>query len=311
MRLVWYRGSWAAYDPKTKRRTALRTTDRALAEQLLADLIKNTAHKVETVSEAMAAYLDEKDTTTAAPERLREAWIPLKPHFGNLRPDQVTRKLCREYHEERKAGPGTINKELRTLRAGLNWHDKNNGAQFEFLPNPPPRDRRLTLPEYRKLRDAAKMRHVRAFIILALATAARKGALLDLTWDRVDFEGGIITLSTGEGGRKGRATIPMTKAARECLEELKNAALTDYVIEWAGKPVQSIKKGFAAACKRSGVECTPHVLRHTAACWMAEAGTPMSEIAQVLGHTDSRITERVYAKYSPDYLRGAISALET
>ena len=35
----------------------------------------------------------------------------------------------------------------------------------------------------------------------------------------------------------------------------------------------------------------------------------MVEIARVLGHSDSRVTERVYAKHSPDFLRRAIDAL--
>jgi integrase len=43
---------------------------------------------------------------------------------------------------------------------------------------------------------------------------------------------------------------------------------------------------------------------------MAEAGVPMPEIAAFLGHTDSRSTERVYAKFSPEYLRKAARALE-
>ncbi len=36
----------------------------------------------------------------------------------------------------------------------------------------------------------------------------------------------------------------------------------------------------------------------------------MSEIAQMLGHSDSRVTEKVYARFSPTYLRGAAAALE-
>lgn len=46
------------------------------------------------------------------------------------------------------------------------------------------------------------------------------------------------------------------------------------------------------------------------AVWMAESGRPMSEIAQYLGHSDSQITETVYARYSPHYLRRAAAALE-
>jgi hypothetical protein len=42
---------------------------------------------------------------------------------------------------------------------------------------------------------------------------------------------------------------------------------------------------------------------------MAEAGVSMPEIANVLGHSDSRITEAIYARFSPTYLKKAVSAL--
>ena len=43
---------------------------------------------------------------------------------------------------------------------------------------------------------------------------------------------------------------------------------------------------------------------------MAEAWTPMAEIAQYLGHSKETVTFKIYARFSPDYLRGAASALE-
>jgi len=43
---------------------------------------------------------------------------------------------------------------------------------------------------------------------------------------------------------------------------------------------------------------------------MAEAGIPMEDIAQYLGHDDVTVTRRVYARFSPDYLRRAASVLE-
>ena len=93
--------------------------------------------------------------------------------------------------------------------------------------------------------------------------------------------------------------------------EAKDAALTRHVIEWGGKPVSSIKKGLATASRKAKIDrFSDPVCRHTAAVWRAEAGTPMSEIAQVLGHSDSRITERAYARYIPSHLRAAASALE-
>jgi len=102
----------------------------------------------------------------------------------------------------------------------------------------------------------------------------------------------------------------MTDRAREALTEAYKGRLTDHVIETNGAPLKDIKKGFTASAMRAGLnDVTPHDLRHTAAVWMAESGVSMPEIAQYLGHTDPSITFRVYARFSPDYLRKAAGAL--
>lgn len=315
VRLVRYRGRWAAAwqeGGRTKRRS-LRTSDRAAAEQILEDWKRVAARKAETVGEIMALYLAEKDKTAAAPGRLREAWKPLAPIFASLRPDQIGREQCRAYVALRRArgvGAGTIGKELGTLRAGLRWADPRTPAVIEMPSLPPPRERYLTREEARLLIANAGAPHVRLFIVLALTTAGRKEAILDLTWDRVDFDRGIIRLGLGERRAKGRATVPLHDLARPMLLEMRRAAVTDYVIEWGGRRLFSIRKGFAEACRRAQLRgVTPHVMRHTAAVWMAEAGVPMSEIAAYLGHSDTRITERVYARFSPDHLRRAAAAI--
>ena len=71
------------------------------------------------------------------------------------------------------------------------------------------------------------------------------------------------------------------------------------------------RKAFREACARARiVGVTPHTLRHTAACWMAEAGIDMERIAQYLGHSDPATTRKHYAKFAPDWLADAASALE-
>lgn len=317
VRLVWYRGAWCASwrDPKlgTQRRS-LRTKDRGAAEQALADFRRALARPTgETVGDIVTAYLAEKDTTAAAPKRLHEAWKPLQATFAPLRPDQVDRAICRAYAAARSkagAGPGTIGKELGMLRAALRWHDPHTKAVLELPPAPPPRERHLSRDEARCLIAGCAAPHVRLFVVLALTTAGRKTAILDLTWDRVDFDRGVIRLGTGEGRRKGRATVPLHDLARPYLLEARRAALTDFVIEHGGERLASIRKGFENACQRAGLRgVTPHVLRHTAAVWMAEAGTSMHEIAAYLGHSDDRITSRIYARFHPDHLRKAAGAI--
>ncbi len=313
MRLKFYRGYWCVEytdDDGIRRRASLRTKDRGVAERKLADF--SSPRISNTVDGIMRAYVAEKGSDRAGFSRKAIA-----PVLGNLRPDQIQPEQCQKYIKHRRAagiGDGTIRRELTDLRAAVNRFAKGCGAVFHLPEAPAPRDVYLTKDEYRKLRSAAQgVPHLGVFIELAIATGGRKEAILGLTWDRVDFERSRIDLGFG-AKNKGRAVVPMTQTVRKVLAAQKNRATPDnnYVVEYAGDRVKNIKKGFAAAVARAGLDraVTPHVLRHTAAVWMAEAGRPMAEIAQYLGHSSEDVTFRVYARYSPEYLARAAGALE-
>lgn len=242
--------------------------------------------------------------------------------FGEMSADHLTDEICRAYTAGRRGEgrhDGTIWTELGHLRTALKWAEEtkriDRAPRIERPPKPPAKDRYLTRDEAARLLAAATMPHVRLFIILAITTAGRSAALLDLKWERVDFDRGVVRLAPEATKlahpKKGRATVPLNNTLTAALAEARTGARTPYVIEWAGGRVHKVRKGIQAAARRAGLAgVTPHVLRHTAAVWMAESGRAMSEIAQYLGHADSRITERVYARYSPDHLRGAAGALE-
>lgn len=311
MRIKLYRGWWYAVwrdDAGTQRR-ALRTQDRDEAQRALADFQTALATPRDTVAGIFAAYQREKGKPRAA-----WAWAKLREPFGHLRPDQITREACRDYAEARRkqgVGDGTIHTELTFLRAALNWQRPGGGALVQLPAKPAPKALYLTREQYAALLAGSNTPHVRLFIVLALATAGRMGAILGLTWDRVDFNAGTIQLADGPQTRKGRATVPMTDTARRMLLEAHAGRTSAYVIEYGGKQVGKLRKAFERAAESAGLGwVTPHVLRHTAAVWMAEAGVPIAEVAQYLGHTEERITFRIYARFSPTYLRKAAGALE-
>lgn len=317
-RVKLYRGVYAAvrsHAGKTER-YSLRTADLQEAKRRLKDWLAKPSG--DTVGELVESYLADKDKTAIRSEDLRGSWKQAKATFAHLRPDQITREVCRQYRDERyRAGrkPNTVRKELEVVRAALNFHKRGDKAVFELPPPPPPKERFLTRDEVRALlRASRRFPHVRAFIALSVSTGARQSALLELTWDRVNFDRRLIYLARGtaqDEQMKTRAVVPMNRRAYRYLRVLKAAATCPYVIEWGGDRVLSIKKGFAGACERAGVSgVTPHVLRHTAASWMAMANVPMFEISRYLGHSDTRVTERRYAKLSPDFLRNAAKALD-
>lgn len=309
---------WYEEDGRRRRyRLDADTLERAEAEArdvLLAETAGKDELTVETIWKAYS------ETVVGRPvhESMKYTGRSVLPWFGAFRPDQIGVQDCKAYiADRRQAGiqDGTIWTQLGKLRTCLNWAEKTGlleRAPFIERPSKPaPKERYLTREEITRILAVDCAPHIKLAIRLMLSTAARVTAVLELTWGRVDFERRQINLRTGESQRKGRAVVPMTESLHAALLEVQKAALSDYVVEWAGRPVKSIKKGFKAAAVAAGLpDVSPHVLRHTAAVHMAEAGVSMDEIAQFLGHSDSRITASVYARYSPEHLRKAASALE-
>ncbi len=271
-----------------------------------------------TVADLWAAYRQHLGTRPAA-VTLGYTGKAVLPHFGALRHDQVAVDHCRSYSAKRKRAGikvGSVWTELGHLRSCLTWAAKvrliPHAPHIERPQKPAPVDRYLTRPEIDRLLATEAVPHIRLAVLLLLTTAGRIGAVLELTWDRVDLDRGQIDLRLdADGPRKGRAVVPINATLRAALLTAREAALCDHVVEWAGEPVASIRKGFSAMVARAGLTAVGlHTLRHTAGVHMAEAGVPMSEIAQFLGHSSTAVTERVYARYSPQHLSRAADILD-
>lgn len=326
-RLIRYRGTFCAYrrEGGNPVRSSLSTSDQAEAEKrfarFISDIKRDEQTKLAIVGHVLDAYIKAKPEGSYARQRaewVRQAIQKVQaPALLSLPVEALNKQACRQFAEARyRQGikPGTVATNLGILRAAMNWAagEKLIPAEprLELPPSAPPRDRWLTSEEATKLLDAAGSTHIRLFILLALHTAARATAILDLTWDRVNEK--FIDLNP-EGRvrtRKGRAVVPMNPALWGALSEARRGAMTDYVIEWAGDRVHSVKKGVGRAAERAGMpDVTAHTLRHTAATWMVQAGVPIPKVAAFLGHRDSRTTERVYGHHAPEYLSEGSDAI--
>ena len=312
-----YRGQLAIvwYADGRRHRHSLGTTNRASAEAAARSLWQRRSGEISTVGEAVAEYLDAK-ADIASLKRAQVAWKAAAPFWNELPIVRIDHQTAKDYGKKRiRCSAFTIRNELAIIRAALNYAEKNKligKAPFIEMPKLPQSPvRYLTKDQFRAVVAAAHAPHVALFMKLAVATGARSTAILELEWDRVDFARGIIDFNPP--GRvqtsKYRATVAMNAQIRGILEEARTGTMSDYVIEYGAKQLASIKKGFEAATKRAGVKATPHSLRHSAAVWMAEDGVPMTVIAQFLGHSDSRITETTYARFSPKFLSNAAEAL--
>jgi integrase len=311
--VVWHEGA-----KRRRHQLAARTREEAEREALDVFRRRETQPEGATVAEIWESYrADLGDKPTA--KTMLYTGKAILPHFGHFRPDQITRDMCRDYAGRRTAAglsQGSVHTELGHLRSALVFGQKIR--MIESAPDiwrpvkPAGREVFLTRPEMTRLIDGCAAPHVRLGITLLAGTAARVGAILDLTWDRVDLERGVINLRMADGvTRKGRAVVPMNGMTRAALSVAHEAALSDHVVEVGGRPVRSIRKGFEAARDRAGLDgVTLHDIRRSAARFMVEAGVPMERVAQMLGHSNLAMTYSVYGRFAPDALGGAAEILD-
>jgi integrase len=269
------------------------------------------------VGRIVTAYIADREAEgIASSQRQKDAWKAMKPFWDGVAPDLIDREMAQSYAGQRGAAQATVRYELSMLAVALRWAEENGHiarAPKIWRPDPPERKvRHLTRGQFDRWFEGVKAPHARLYVELGLATMARPSALLELTWERVDFERGTVDLNPKgrRQTRKRRPVVPLNDDALAALREAYEARQSQYVVERGAKRVASIKKAFQAASERTGIHVTPYTLRHTGAVWAAEAGVSMAELAQFMGHDDSSTTEKHYARFSPGHLRKVANAVQ-
>jgi integrase len=126
-----------------------------------------------------------------------------------------------------------------------------------------------------------------------------------------------LFVARGKGGRT--RTIPLNQTAQRIFNVLCGDSATGkwLFLNRDGKPLASIKKGFAAACGRAKIsDLRPYDLRHTFATRLAERGVPMTPIISgLLGHSLSMAGFGFESRVTPGYAhatwQGMVRAVES
>lgn len=282
-----------------------------------------------TFDELMLLYLEQVTPTKKSPDRDMLSAKHLAGHFSERELHTIGAADVTAYIQHRREqgiAEGTINKELGVFSSALNWARRDLGWD---VPNPvlgrrpkepEGRIRWLSYEEAGALLEAAKIEdrasHLEDFIRLALNTGMRRGEILSLEWRRVDLQSGLIYLEASDQKSGKAGSVPLNSEAHAAIlsrARFRAAHCPDSPWVFAhcnGKRLQSIKRSFATACRRAGIEdFRIHDLRHTCAAWLVQAGVSIREVAELLRHSDIRITMR-YAHLAPDNVRSAVTQLE-
>ncbi len=308
MRLKQYRGKWAIVwsESGVTIRRSTGETDFGLAEIKLRDFQHQIARTTDIGPVTVGATIDRY--LKAHPERIYRP--ALVKWWRSHAPEHVNQDTVKAYlkHRTGKAG-STLRSEVGILLTALKWARLPLPILDELPAESPPRERWITRAEAERLKDAARVPHMRLFTMLTIYTGARAGAILALTWDRVTERYIDYNDPSKPRTRKKRAVVPVHPELWPALVEGRGLVDGDYVIQYGDGPIKSVKKAFGRQAKRAGLPgIGPHTLRHSVATWMAMEGVSMQKIADFLGNS-VRIVEKVYAKFAPGYLEDAVAVL--
>jgi integrase len=272
----------------------------------------------------MATYVVNNNKISEQEKKESLLRIHLNPFFGKMKINEITTHKVELYKASKvkEYNPKTINNMLavfgRCLRCAfeeLEIETKLPKIQLNKTTDPP--FDYLTIEESNTL-----LKHAdgvwQNMILVALKSGLRLGELLALDWHDINFVSRIITVRRsmykGSPGPTKSHKVRVVSLADDVIKVLatkKNKS--GYVFKNKdGNPVKdhTAARNIHRICKLAGLRLVRwHVLRHTFASHLAEAGVSMRVIQDSLGHSSLKMTMR-YAHLSPHTFESAINKLK-
>ena len=230
----------------------------------------------------------------------------------------------------RPLSPKTIKHHRDCLRALFNYAkfleiiDRNPTEYISLDPVPNQVDGRYYEPEdvdiiLEALESEGDYKYY-VFFVLQLYTGCRPSEIYGLTWEKIDFDRGIITIdqalvkSKSAGGyvvKKTKShevrTKPIPGYIQVLLTKLKDISLgtTDYVFTNANGGhlgESAFREYFRRFCDRRGLPyLPPYGVRHTTGTLLAAQKIPLPNISKQLGHASTQTTTKyIHATQSVD-----------
>ncbi len=240
----------------------------------------------------------------------------LTPYF-HRKAYQISRIEFLELHEKvgRENGLYQANRLLEKVRAIYNkaidwgWEGTNPAkgikkfkekSRQRFL-------RRDEVPRFFQALAQEPSHTIRDYILISLLTGARKGNVLAMQWDQVNFELQEWHIPETKNGEPH--VVPLTAPAIEILQERRQHIQSSYVFPGKGKSGHLVepKKVWVHILKRADIsDLRIHDLRRTLGSWMAGLGATTAIIGKTLAHKSIQAT-KVYERIDIDPVREFIT----
>ena len=226
----------------------------------------------------------------AGPETRRLRHLLKEGSLMTIRLDEARPSHFATFRDKRlKDGNRACQYDLVLLRAAWNtariewgWNLKDNPLTLiRFPKSNPPRERRLKRGEYERLFAACaetKVWYLWPVIEIAIETCMRRGEILSLKWENVDFDRSKVLLPDTKNGRS--RWVPISLRVHAILETLSRTdervfPITDVAVRQAWDRLR----------RRAGiVGLTFHDLRHEGISRSFESGMSIPQVMGISGH---------------------------
>lgn len=227
-------------------------------------------------------------------------------HFGKS-PDKLGFEHLRSYQvyllKERKLDPGSVENHISALRfffvRTLHRHEFR-----QFLPFPRVRKKLpkiLSREEVAQLIDAGGDLFERTLLMVLYGTGMRRSEVARLKIADIDSQRMVIHVVNGKGGKD--RDLPLSPTLLETLRAYwrwlkpKTYLFPSRMHRDREQPITDkiVWRACTEAAKRAGIRkrVCPHLVRHSWATHLLEAGTDLRTIQLLLGHEDLEVTAHI------------------
>jgi len=323
---------------KTCHEKIARTTEIALgdarsrARKLRASIALGADPRGEVKAQKEVPTLDTFFTEHYAPfaEPRKRSWkrddelyrLRIRDRFGSRRLNQISRQMIQTFHTEllqSGLAPATCDHHLKLLKRVFNlaidWgvHTGTNPVARVPMFNADNRvERYLDEAQLQRLVTVLRIdanRPVCNIALFLLSTGARLNEALSATWDQIDREKRVWRIPAMNSKSKKIRAVPLNDSALEVLAQVDTKEGYVFVNKETGKPYTTVAKVWERLRKAADVpQLRLHDLRHSFASMLINSGRTIYEVQRILGHSDTKVTER-YAHLDQKTLQDAANTV--
>lgn len=253
-------------------------------------------------------YFDFAKSTKRSWKRDEQLWrIRIQPRFGHLKLSEVTLRqiqtLMMDIRKEGLSGAsadhhGQLMRRLGNMAVKWGYLDVNfaRGIQlyheFNGVENIPD-DKQLQ--KLINVLNTDDNRPISQLVLYLLSTGCRLNEALSAQWKNVSIQNKLWTVPHESSKSKRPRTIPLNDSALAILQQIDRKETDVYVFTNAktNKPFVNVFKPWNRIRTQAGLpQLRLHDLRHMYATFCVNNGCTIFEVSQLLGHADTRVSQR-------------------